>query len=59
MVQDCFLGEKNMNLLFNFNNVHLLFKTMWGDKRPVFILEYFNCKSEGGEVGKVGKVAGY
>ena len=22
----------------------------------VFILEYFNCKSEGGEVGKVGKV---
>ena len=30
---------------------------MWGQRRPnVVILECFNCRWEGGEVGKVGKV---
>ena len=33
---------------------------MWGQRRPnVVILEYFNCRWEGGEVGKVGKVGGW
>ena len=40
MVQDRFLGEKNMNLLFNFNTVNLLLKANVGRERTnVFILE--------------------
>ena len=33
VVQDCFLGGKNMNLLFNFNIVNLLLKSNVGREK--------------------------
>ena len=69
VVQDRFLGEKNMNLLFNFNTVNLLLKANVGRERTnVFILECLGGTVvklwrqeswEGGEVGKVRKVGGW
>ena len=58
MVQDRFLGE-NKNLLFNSNIVKLLLKTNVGREKTCFYFECFNCRWEGGEVRKVGKVGGW
>ena len=60
MVQDLLLGGKNMNLLFSSNNVNLLLKTSVGEREDLmfFFLECFNCRWEGGKVGKVRKVGG-
>ena len=56
MVQDRFLGEKDMILLFNSNIVTLLLKTNVGREKTCFYFGCFNCSWEGGEVGKVRKV---
>ena len=55
MVQDCFLREENINSLFNSDIVNILLKTNVGTKKAnVVIFDCFNCRWEGGEVGKVG-----
>ena len=53
MVQDHFPGGENMNLFFNSDIVNLLLKTNVRTKKAcdVVILECFNCRWEGGEVG--------
>ena len=64
MVQDCFLREENINLLFNSDIVNILLKTNVRTKKAnVVIFECFNCRWEvvklgRWEDGEAGKVEG-
>ena len=57
VVWDLFPGGENKDFAFQFWYCEPSLKNQCGERRPnVIILECFNCRWEGGEFGKVGKL---